>query len=65
MRIVIVDDVHGCIHALRAILKDTEAWSSDQVIVAGDLVLRFAAGMDCGSARLEPRSSTLRYLSSP
>ena len=40
MRLAILADIHGNIHALEAVLADLQAWQPDAIVVNGDMVNR-------------------------
>ena len=41
MRLAVLADIHGSIHALETILADVSGWAPDITVVAGDLTFRF------------------------
>jgi predicted phosphodiesterase len=42
MRLAVLADIHGNIHALEAVLADLKRQSPDQIVVLGDSILKFA-----------------------
>jgi predicted phosphodiesterase len=46
MRIAVFGDIHGNIHALRAVLADLKAKSPDAMVVTGDIVYKFPWGAE-------------------
>ena len=47
MRVAVLSDIHGNIHALDAVLEDVDKQSVDQIIIAGDVVNLFPHSKAC------------------
>ncbi len=47
MRIAIVSDIHGNLHALEAILEDIQNQAVDEIVIAGDVVNQYPHSRQC------------------